>query len=181
MGDFLNSTNVIIGIVAGLFTIFGPIVGVLKRRQTALKTIEYQRPEVQIEIRERWSVLGLIWRTWMGILLGIVFAFGFTAVPDFVINGFIAGINNMQTHGFANPDFSNPVVFAICAIFGVSIGITVALGVAAPKRFAQYTGQPSRSMLDPNNPWGWTHPGSPNNPNNPNNPSNPNRPFHRHY
>jgi hypothetical protein len=170
MGDYLNSTNVIIGIVAGLVTIFGPIVGVLNKRQTALKTIESQPPNVQIEIRERWSVLGLIWRTWMGILLGIVFAVMFTVVPDFVINGFIAGINNMQTHGFSGPDLSNPVVFAICAILGVSVGISVALGVAAPKRFAQYTGQTHRSMSDPNNPFGWTHPSSPNNPNNPGNP-----------
>lgn len=178
MGDFLNSTNVIIGIVAGLFTIFGPIVGVLSRRHTALKTIEYQSPEVQIEIRERWSILGLIWRTWMGILLGTVFAVMFTAIPDFVINGIISGINTIQTHGFTTPDFSNPIVFTMCAIFGVSIGISVALAIAAPKRFAQYAGQSSRSMQDPNNPWGWTHPNSPNNPNNP---SNPNSPLHRRY
>lgn len=178
IGDFLNSTNVIIGIVAGLFTIFGPIVGVFARRQSALKTIEYQPPQVQIEIRERWNVLGLIWRTWMGILLGIVFAVMFTAIPDVVINGFIAVFNDMQTHRFAGPDLSNPVVFAICAILGVSIGISVALGVAAPKRFAQYTGQTHRSMSDPNNPFGWTHPNSPNNPNNPNNPASP---FHHRY
>jgi hypothetical protein len=154
MGDFLNSTNVTIGIVAGLVLIFGPIVVVLKRRQTALKTIDYQRPEVQREIRERWSVPGIIWRTWMGILFGLVFAVMFTVVPDFVINGFITVINNMQTDGFARMDFSNPIIFAICAIFGVSIGISAALTIAAPKRFARYTRQTSRSMFDPNNPWG---------------------------
>lgn len=178
IGDFLNSTNVIIGIVAGLFTIFGPIVGVFTRRQSALKRIEYQPPQVQIEIRERWNVPALIWRTWMGILLGIVFAVMFTVIPDIVINGFIAAFNNVQTFQMTSSDLSNPVVFAICAIFGVSIGISVALGVAAPKRFAQYTGQTHRSMSDPNNPFGWTHPNSPNNPNNPNNPASP---FHHRY
>src|SRR5690348_18411698 len=112
MGDFLNPTNVIVGIVAGLVLIFGPIVVVLKRRQTALKTIEYQRIEVQRAIRERWSVPGLIWRTWMGILFGLVFAVMFTIVPYFVIDRFIAVINNTQTYGFVNPnpDSSNPIL-----------------------------------------------------------------------
>ena len=154
MGDFLNSTNVMIAIIAGLVTIFGTIVGVLKRRQTALKTIDYQHPEVQIEIREWASVPGIIWRTWMGILFGLVFAVMFTVIPDFVINGFMTVINNMQTDGFARTDFSNPIVFAICAIFGVSIGISAALTMAVPRRFAQYTGQSSRSMFDQSNRWG---------------------------
>ena len=89
----------------------------------------------------------------MGILLGSVFAFAFTMIPDIVVNAFIQSANNSLT-GF--PDLSNPVIFAICAIFGVSIGITVALGIAAPKRFAQYQGQTRRSMFDPNNPFGQT-------------------------
>jgi hypothetical protein len=154
MAGFLTSTNVMIGIVAGLITIFGTIVGVLRRRQTALKTIDYQRPEVQIEIREWLSVPGIIWRTWMGILFGLVFAAMFTVVPDFVITGFMTVINNMQTDRFAQMDFSNPILFAICAIFGVSIGISAALTMAAPGRFARYGGRTSRSMLDSSNRWG---------------------------
>jgi hypothetical protein len=141
MGDFLNSTNTIIGIVAGLFTIFGPIVGVLRRRQTALRIAEYQPPEVQREIREQWGCLELIWKTWMSILLGLVFTVLFTAVPYLIINGFIFAFKSMQTREITPPkvsDFSNPILFAICAIFGVSIGITVALSIVAPKRFAQY-------------------------------------------
>lgn len=180
MGDFLNSTNVIIGIVAGLVTIFGPIVGVLKRRQTALKTVEYQPPQVQIEIRERWSVLGLIWRTWMGILFGLFFATMFTVVPGIFIFVLISYGLPAVTHVTLDARDAFTIAFTIAAIFGVSIGITVALGVAAPKRsiYTPYTGQTSRSMSDPSNPFGWTHPSSPNNPNNPNNPSSP---FHRRH
>ena len=198
MSDFLNSTNVIIGIIAGLFTIFGPIIGVLKRRQTVLKTIEYQPPHVQVELRERWSIFALIWRTWMGILIGIVFAVMFTGVPYFIISIFIAVITSSQTHQFVAPNFSNPIVFAICAILGVSMGITVAVGIAAPKRgiSALYTAPTSNSMHVPNNPYGWTNMNSPNNPfgwtnmNSPNNPNgwtninspnNPNNPFHHHH
>jgi hypothetical protein len=134
MGDFFNTTNTIVSIIAGLVTIFGAIAAVLKKRQTALSASQYQPLPVQIQIQEKWSGLGLIWRIWMGILLGIVFAVMFTAVPDGIINIFMAVINSMQTHGFTNPDFSNPVVFAICAIFGVSMGITVAVGVATGRQ-----------------------------------------------
>jgi len=134
MGDIFNTTNTIVSIVAGLVTIFGVIAGVLKKRQTALSASQYQPPQVQMQIQEKWSGLGLIWRTWMGILLGIVFAVMFTVIPDAVINGFIAGYNSIQTHGFTNPDFSNPVVFTICAIFGVSIGLTVAIGIVTGRQ-----------------------------------------------
>src|ERR1700694_1282889 len=158
MGDFLNSTNVIIGIIAGLFTIFGPILGVFKRRQNALKSIESQPPPVQIEIREQWSVLGLIWRTWMGILFGLFFATMFTVVPGiFLFMGIRYGLPHVLPVTVGTSDAFS-IALAVAAIFGVSIGITVALSVAAPKRFAQYTGQTGRSMLDPNNPWGWTNP-----------------------
>ncbi len=134
MGDIFNTTNTMVSIVAGLVTIFGAIAGVLKKRQTVLSASQYQPPQVQMQIQEKWSGLGLIWRTWMGILLGIVFAVAFTVIPDAVINGFIAGYNNIQTQGFTNPDFSNPLVFAICAIFGVSVGLTVAIGIVTGRQ-----------------------------------------------
>jgi hypothetical protein len=134
MGDIFNTTNTIVSIIAGLVTIFGAIAGVLKKRQTVLRTSQYQPPQVQTQIKEDWSGLELIWRTWMGILLGSVFAVMFTVIPDFVINGFIAAYNGIQTHGFANLDLSNPVVFTICAIFGVSMGLTVAIGIVTGRQ-----------------------------------------------
>lgn len=155
MGDFLNSTNVIIGIVAGLVTIFGPIVGVLARRQTALKTIEYQPPQVQIAMRERWSVLGLIWRTWMGILLGLFFATMFTIIPGIFLSVLIGYGLPIVTHSTLDPRDAFTIAFAIAAIFGVSIGITVAVGVATPRQRIEtppYTGQTSNSISDPSNP-----------------------------
>ena len=129
MGDIFNTTNTIVSIIAGLVTIFGAIAGVLKKRQTVLSTRQYQPPQVQMQIQEHWNGLELIWRTWMGILLGSVFAVMFTVIPDILVNVFIAGYNSIQTHRFTNPDFSNPVVFTLCAIFGVSMGLTVAIGI----------------------------------------------------
>ncbi|SRR6266487_2541818 len=136
MGDFFNTTNTIISIIAGLFTILGPIVGVLKKRQSVLSANQYQQPQVQMQIQEQWNGLGLVWRTWMGILLGIVFAVMFTVIPTAIINVFIAFFISYRTSplGPVNPDFSNPVVFTICAIFGVSMGVNVAIGIATGRQ-----------------------------------------------
>jgi hypothetical protein len=148
MEDFLNSTNVIIGIVAGLVTIIGPIVGLLKRRQTALKMIDYQPLQVQMEIRERWSVLRLIWRTWMGILFGLFFAIMFTLVPGIFIYVFIINGLPYVTHVTYDVHNAFTIAFTIAAIFGVSIGISVALGIITPKQgiLTPYTGPTSRGM-----------------------------------
>ena len=56
------------------------MAGVLKKRQTVLSASQYQPQQVQMHIQEQWSGLGLIWRTWMGILLGMVFAVMFTVI-----------------------------------------------------------------------------------------------------
>jgi hypothetical protein len=134
MGDFLTTTNTIVSIIGTTITILGAIAGVLHKRRTVVRQSEQQPQPVQVAVQEQWSGIGLIWRTWLALLFGLVFAVMFTAVPVFVINLFLYGIQQIQ-HPVTDattppPDFSNPVVFILCAIFGVSIGITVAVGIA---------------------------------------------------
>lgn len=136
MGDILNTTNTIVSIIGTTITILVTVAGVLHKRRTVLRRSEQQPQQVQVEVQEQWSGIGLIWRIWLATLLGIVFTVMFTAVPDFVINMAIFAYREMQLpidsplHFSDRPDFSNPVVFIICAIFGVSVGITVAVGIA---------------------------------------------------
>jgi Na+/H+ antiporter NhaD/arsenite permease-like protein len=136
MGDFLTTTNTIVSIIGTTITILGAVAGVLHKRRTVVRESEQQPQPVQVAVQEQWSGIGFIWRIWLALLFGLVFAVMFTAVPVFVINLFLYGIQQIQhpvteaTTPPPPPDFSNPVVFLLCALFGVSIGITVAVGIA---------------------------------------------------
>jgi hypothetical protein len=135
MGDILNTTNTIIAIIVGCISICGTIGGILTKRRSVLQKSQGQPDQKQAEIVERWTGFALLWKIWLGIFMGIIGTVIATVVADGIINIFIAIYLNTQQHtASAAPDFSNPTVFIIAAIFGVMFGMTMGVSAAIGDR-----------------------------------------------
>jgi hypothetical protein len=129
MENLLTTTNTIIAIIVGCISIIGSIAGVLGKRSSALRRSEAAPVPVQVEVREKWSGFSLIWRIWVGVFAGVFGTVVCTAAADILISiGFAVYYSTQQID--VQPDFLNPTVLIIAAIFGIMAGITGGVNAA---------------------------------------------------
>lgn len=129
MENLLTTTNTIIAIIVGCISIIGSIAGVLGKRSSALRRSEAAPVPVQVEVREKWSGFSLIWRIWVGVFAGVFGTVVCTAAADILISIGLSVYYSTQQIDVV-PDFLNPTVLIIAAIFGIMSGITGGVNAA---------------------------------------------------